>query len=85
MKREKLVSVTLTLEEWKELRKKMRQAEDEEDKWYTVSSYIRSKLVLPHLNGDSPPSVQESEQENVCNSLLDTFEKQSKEFEFNLD
>ena len=82
MKKEKTVSISITLEEWKELRKKIRQAEDEEDKSYGFSSYIRSKLLLPHLNGDSPPSVPDSIPKNVSPAPEDTI---SKTFEFNLD
>ncbi len=68
MKREKAVGVMVTLEEWEDLRKKMRQAEDEEGKSYSASSYIRSKLLLPHLNGNQAPSVPDSKPENVSPS-----------------
>jgi hypothetical protein len=89
MKRDKTIGVTLTLDEWKELRKKMRIIEDKDGKTYSLSSYIRSKLILPHINGNSPPSVQDSKQENVSNGLEDTFSEnpdseESDSFEFDL-
>ncbi len=82
MKREKTVSVSVTLEEWKELRKKIRQAEDEEDKSYGFSSYVRSKLLLPHLNGDQAPTVTESIQENVSPEPEDTISETEQPLSF---
>ena len=75
MKREKTVSVALTLEEWKELRKKMREKEDADEKSYGLSSYIRSYCIQPHLNGSVPPTIPDSEQKNVSPVLKDTLSK----------
>ena len=85
MKREKTVSISVTLEEWKELRKKIRQAEDEEDKSYGFSSYVRSKLLLPHLNGDQAPTVTDSVQENVSPAPEDTDSQLPDDWGFKLD
>jgi len=82
MKREKLVAVTITLEEWKALRKKMREKEDADEKSYTVSSYIRSYCIQPHLNGDSSPNVPESDPVTVSPDPPDTF---PNSFELDLD
>jgi hypothetical protein len=68
MKREKILSVMLTVEELRELRKKMRETEDKEGKTYTQSSYVRSKLIQPHINGNKPDTIQE----NVSIQELDT-------------
>ena len=58
-----------------QLQKLALQASIDEGKSYTVPEYIRSKLIDPHLNGQPPPSVPSSKQENVSPESEDTDSK----------
>lgn len=68
-------------EELNERIQKKRSQKLIEGKTYPSMNEILIELLETSLNGDSPPSIQE----NVSPGLMDTFEKQSKEFDFNLD
>jgi len=55
----KTVSLTITEDEEKLLRKLIRECEDKENKYITRSQYLRQYVLLPHLNGNAP-SVPDS-------------------------
>ena len=72
-------------EELNERIQKKRSEKLGEGKTYPSMNEILIELLETSLNGDSPPSVPDSEPKNVSTGIADTFEKQSKEFDFNFD
>ena len=87
MKKTKTISTTLTDEDYEKFKEAWMDAENRSGERINVSTFVRD-TIMSSINGDSPPSVQESKQEdkeNVSPQPVDTFEKQSKEFDFNFD
>jgi hypothetical protein len=54
MKREKVVSIAVTIEEYNVLLKKMTDIMISESKVYRMSEFLREHLLLPYLNGSAP-------------------------------
>jgi hypothetical protein len=54
MKREKVVSIAVTIEEYNVLLKKMTDIMISESKVYRMSEFLREHLLLPYLNGAAP-------------------------------
>ena len=54
MKREKVVSIAVTIEEYNLLLKKMTDIMISESKVYRMSEFLREHLLLPYLNGAAP-------------------------------
>jgi len=60
----------------------MGTAEEKEDKRYSFNDYIRSKWLLPHLNGNQAPSVPETIEENVSPVSEDTVSERQQPLTF---
>ncbi len=78
----------MTMEQLMILKRMALNAEIEEGKTYSLPSYIRTKLIEPHINGDSSPSVPDKPQEIVSPEQEDTILKKPKpedSFEFQFE
>ncbi len=58
MKREKILHMAVTEDEYKELILLMNTKMVDDGKHHTLSSYLREFLLKPHLNGGCSPSEE---------------------------
>ena len=72
MKKTKTISTTLTDEEFEQFKDAWLEAENTTGERINVSTFLRD-TIMNAINGNSPPSVEESIPENVSNTSEDTF------------
>jgi len=58
MKREKILHMAVTEDEYKELILLMNTKMADDEKRYTISTYLREFMFKPHINGNSSPSEE---------------------------
>ena len=71
MKREKVLSVAITVEEYDLVLKKMAEAMVNESKVYRMSEFLHDHAILPLINGSAPqetPTVTDPEDKPMIDS-----------------
>jgi len=71
MKREKVISVAVTEDEYKEIMKRMGDSISQLGANITLSTFIRDHFIIPQLNGSPPEIPAEKTEDSISKSFED--------------
>ena len=71
MKREKVISVAVTEDEYKEIMKQMGDSISQRGSNITLSTFIREHFIKPQLNGSPPEKPAQETQDSISKGFDD--------------